>query len=248
MSNVLYDQIGIGYSRHRQPEPRIAARISGALGVSGSVLNVGAGTGSYEPPDRFVVAVEPSAEMLHQRPPGAAPAIQACANRLPFPDHSFQAVLAILTIHHWRDWKRGLREMRRTAQDRVVIMTWDPNHEGFWLVQDYFPEILAIDQLIFPTLDAIEQTLGPIEICNIPIPANCCDGFLGAYWRRPAAYLDSAVRGSISTFAKLGDPEPSLRRLEADLADGGWEGRHAELLTLSELDIGYRLIVHRTGA
>ena len=242
MSEPLYDQIGIGYSDYRRPDPRIAVRIEAALGPCRSVLNVGAGAGSYEPRTRSVVAVEPSAAMIRQRRQPAASVIQANAVRLPFTDRSFDAALAILTIHHWPDRARGLAELRRVARDRVVILTWDPEQAGFWLIQDYLPEIAEIDRRDFPTLLEIERALGPFDAEALAIPANCVDGFLGAYWRRPAAYLDPRVRAAISIFSKL-DATVAMARLEADLADGTWNARHGELLARSELDVGYRLIV-----
>jgi SAM-dependent methyltransferase len=242
VSLTLYDRIGVGYSTYRRPDPRIAARIAAALGSARTVLNVGAGTGSYEPMDRRVVAVEPSAEMIRQRLQ-ATPVIRASADRLPFRDRSFDATLAILTVHHWPDWRQGLHEMRRVARDRVVLFSWDSAHPGFWLVQDYFPEIVEIDRPHFPSLSEIVGVLGATTVEQLPIPWDCSDGFLGAYWRRPSTYLDAGARRAISTFTKLADVEPGLRRLRTDLADGTWERRHAPLLGLSELDIGYRLIV-----
>jgi SAM-dependent methyltransferase len=245
MSQPLYDRIGVGYSDYRRPDARIAAEITGALGEARSVVNVGAGAGSYEPWDRTVVAVEPSAGMVAQRSPGAAPALRGAADALPLRDGSFDAALAILTIHHWPDWRHGLREMRRVARDRVVLFTWDPEHPGFWLVQEYFPEILEIDHAIMPPLAGIAEVLGAVEVRPVPVPGDCSDGFLGAYWRRPAAYLDAGARGAISSFARLANPEPALERLRADLADGRWERRNRALLALPALDIGYRLVVAR---
>jgi SAM-dependent methyltransferase len=246
MSEPLYDQIGIGYSDYRRPDPRIAARIEAALGTCRSVLNVGAGAGSYEPSGRSVLAVEPSAEMIRQRPQTAARAIQADAGHLPFEDRSFDASLAILTIHHWPDKARGLAELRRVARDRVVILTWDPEQMAFWLIQDYLPEITEIDRRDFPTLRELESALGPIETEAVAVPADCVDGFLGAYWRRPAAYLDPRVRAAISIFSKL-DATAAMAQLQADLADGTWYARHGELLERSELDVGYRLLVARSA-
>jgi SAM-dependent methyltransferase len=240
---ALYDSIGVGYSAYRRPDPRIAARVVDALGPARSILNVGAGTGSYEPADRRVAAVEPSAEMVGQRAPVAAPAVRARAEHLPFADGSFDAALAVLTIHHWPDRRAGLREMRRIARDRVVILTWDPEHPGFWLVQDYFPEIVEMDLLTMPAIAQMERVLGPVEVHAVPVPADCTDGFLGGYWRRPERYLDNGARGAISAFSKLPDVEPGLARLRADLADGSWETRNRHLLGFPELDIGYRLIV-----
>jgi SAM-dependent methyltransferase len=246
MSAPLYDRIGVGYSEYRRPDARIAARVEAALGQCQSVVNVGAGTGSYEPKNRSVIAVEPSAQMIRQRPQAAAPVIQADAGRLPFMDCSFDASLAILTVHHWPDRDRGLAEMRRVARECVVILTWDPEHSGFWLVQDYLQEIFGLDRLQFPTLREIEQALGPIEAEVLAVPADCTDGFLGAYWRRPAAYLDPRVRAAISTFSKV-DSTSAIARLEAELTDGTWSARHGEVLARSELDVGYRLVVARFG-
>ena len=243
MSPSIYDRIGVGYSRYRRPDSRIAAQITRALGSARSVLNVGAGAGSYEPVDRPVVAVEPSAEMVRQRARNSAPVVRASADHLPFPDGTFDAALAILTIHHWPDWRQGLRELRRVARDRVVILTWDPDHPGFWLVQEYFPEILDIDRQILPTLRAMEEVLGATEVQRVPVPADCSDGFLGAYWRRPASYLDSGARQAISAFSKLKNVDVGLERLRTDLANGTWERRHGSLLMCSELDIGYCLVV-----
>jgi SAM-dependent methyltransferase len=243
MPAALYDRIGLGYAAYRRPDPRIASRIAIALGSARTVVNVGAGAGSYEPADRTVVAVEPSAEMVRQRAPSAAPAVQALAEALPFGAGSFDAAMAVLTIHHWSDAPRGLAEMRRVARDRIAILTWDPEHPGFWLTRDYFPEIVPADRVTFPTLGMIEDVLGPIEVRPVPIPADCTDGFLGAYWRRPEVYLDPGARAAISMFAKLDDVETRIARLRADLADGSWERRNGHLLAKPELDLGYRLVV-----
>jgi SAM-dependent methyltransferase len=221
--------------------------VEAALGGCRSVVNVGAGAGSYEPRSRSVVAVEPSGEMIRQRPRAAACAVQADAARLPFKDRSFDAALAILTVHHWQDRARGLAELQRIARERVVILTWDPEHPAFWLLQDYLPEIVEIDRREFPSMRELERALGPIETQALAIPADCADGFLGAYWRRPAAYLDPRVRAAISIFSKL-DATAALVRLEADLADGTWSSRHGALLAQPELDVGYRLVVARYSA
>lgn len=241
-ANALYDRIGVGYAQRRRPDPRIAARIDAALDACGSVLNVGAGAGSYEPARRHVVAVEPSGEMVRQRAPGAAPAVQGTAERLPFRDRSFDAALAILTIHHWANRACGMAEMRRVARERVVIFTWDPEHSGFWLVQQYFPEILARDRQTFPSLAEIEAAIGPAAASPVPIPADCIDGFLGAYWRRPERYLDASVRAGMSTFAKL-DAAAGLARLRRDIDEGRWDASNGALRELEELDVGYRLVV-----
>ena len=239
----LYDTIGLGYPGLRRPDPRIARAILGALGDASTIVNVGAGAGSYEPRDRRVVAVEPSMTMIHQRPPDAAPAVRATSTELPFRDETFDASLAILTIHHWADKQRGLSELARAARERVVILTWDLASTGFWLVEDYFPEIAEVDRRIFPTLDELRHELGPISVSRVPIPHDCMDGFLGAYWRRPEAYLDPTVRSAISTFAKLRSPEAGLERLRRDLASGEWHRRHGRVLAEASLDLGYCLVV-----
>ena len=239
----LYDTIGIGYATHRQPDPRIAARIADALRDARSVVNVGAGAGSYEPADTRVVAVEPSAEMIRQRPAGSAPPVRGVAERLPLRDRSVDAAMAVLTLHHWPDWRAGIREMTRVARDRIVIFTWEDEHPPFWLVADYFPEILEIDRGTFPAVRTIASLLPGAVVRPVPIPADCRDGFLGAYWRRPEAYLDARVRRAISVFARLTDVESGLRRLRADLASGRWYERNRAILGRDDLDIGYRLIV-----
>jgi SAM-dependent methyltransferase len=241
----LYDRIGQGYNRSRRPDPRIAELILRALGTARSVVNVGAGTGSYEPTDRYVVAVEPSRTMIRQRPSAAAPVVQASAHDLPFSDGVFAAALATLTVHHWPDRLRGLRELRRVAREQVVLLTWDPSASRFWLIDEYFPELEELDRCIFPTIEDLERALGHASTIDVPIPHDCTDGFLGAYWRRPRAYLDPEVRSAISAFAKLSDVERRLERLRRALDSGEWEHRHRDLLSASCLDLGYRLIVAR---
>lgn len=240
---VLYDTIGRGYAARRRPDPRVAARIHAALGDARSVVNVGAGAGSYEPEDRRVAAVEPSQVMVRQRPPGAAPAVRATAEALPLRDQSFDAALAVLTLHHWPSWRRGVAELRRVARRRVVILTYDAASPGFWLTADYFPSIAAADRATFAPIGELADALGGARVEPVPIPADCTDGFLGAHWRRPAAYLDPGVRAGISAFARMADPAPALARLAADLADGEWERRHGRHLPPDELDIGYRLVI-----
>ena len=239
----IYDAIGHSYSARRQPDPRLAARLDALIGSNGTVLNVGAGTGSYEPGRSGVVAVEPSAVMLRQRSRSAAPAVRAVAEALPFPDQAFDVVLAILTVHHWNDQRQGLEECARAAQNRVVILTWDPDAEGFWLVRDYFPEILAIDRRIFPSMELLRAVFGQIDVHPVPIPGDCADGFLGAYWQRPDAYLGEEVRAGISAFSRMANIGPQLQRLERDLMSGNWERRNAELRHRADLDLGYRLVM-----
>jgi SAM-dependent methyltransferase len=246
-----YDRIGRTYATTRGTDPRIAARIWAALGDARTVVNVGAGAGSYEPADRDVTAVEPSAVMIAQRPPDAAPAVQASAEALPFADASFDAAMAVLTIHHWSDFPGGAAELRRVARDRVVVLSWDPTYAGrFWLSAEYFPETWQRDDVAnFPSLAEQAAAFGDAEIEVVPVPWDCHDGFFSSFWRRPEAYLDPAVRAGISVLAKRSEQElaEGLARLRADLESGTWARRHADLLERDELDLGYRLLAGRGG-
>lgn len=239
---ALYDSIGRGYRQLRRPDPRIAAAILRALGPSGSVVNVGAGSGSYEPRDRPTVAVDPSLVMLRQRDAGAAPAVRGSASDLPFRDAAFDASLAILTVHHWPDPARGLAELRRAARRRTVLFTCDPDMTDFWLL-DYFPEIRELDRQSMPTLSELRRHLGRVTVIDVPVPHDCTDGFLGAYWRRPHAYLSDRVRSAISAFWKIPDARSGLERLREDLESGEWRRRYGPLLDRPALDLGYRLVV-----
>lgn len=237
-----YDSIGVDYARLRRPDPRIAATVREALGDARSILNVGAGTGSYEPSGRDLVAVEPSAAMVAQRGAGTAPVIRARAEALPFADDAFDACMAVLTVHHWSDRARGLREMRRVARGRVVLLTFDPSCRDAWLLR-YFPELATLDEAQMPAMADYERWLGPVDVSAVPVPHDCVDGFLHAYWRRPHAYLDPRLRSGSSSFWALGKLEQGLARLARDLADGEWARRHADLLALDAYDVGYRLVV-----
>jgi SAM-dependent methyltransferase len=239
----LYDSIGHGYAAGRRTDPVIAARIVEALGEARSVLNVGAGTGSYEPSDRRVLAVEPSAVMRAQRPAGAAPVVAAVAEALPFHDGSFDAAMAVLSDHHWRDPVAGLRELRRVAC-RVVVFQWDGTRfDDFWLVRDYLPEIKDLGGG-GPSLAERAAAIGA-SMLPVPVPADCADGFFHAYWRRPHAYVDPAVRRATSVWARVGEEveRRAVAALASDLADGTWERRNGHLLALDELDLGARLLV-----
>ena len=243
---ALYDSIGQHYRHYRRPDPRIRDAIVRSLGDALTVVNVGAGTGSYEPPDTAVIAVEPSIVMIQQRV-HVAPAVQATATALPFRDAAFDAAMAILTIHHWPGLEQGLLELRRVARRRVVIVTWDPGSPGFWL-SDYFPGASAADREIFPTLPEVSRVLGDITVSKLMVPHDCSDGFLGAYWRRPEAYLSDGVRSAISTFAKFKEPSEGLERLRQDLQTGEWQRRYGAILGLTELDAGYRVIICGEGS
>jgi SAM-dependent methyltransferase len=237
----LYDTIGKSYADYRRADPRIAAAIKNALGDAQNIVNIGAGTGSYEPADRNVVAVEPSPVMIAQRPSSAAPVVRASAMTLPFGDDAFDAALAIFTVHHWPDQPRGLREMSRVAR-RCIVFTWDNQHAGTWLTRDYFPEIVKNGQAICPPIERYRQAFEQVRIISVPVPHDCTDGFLQAYWRRPEAYFDSQVRRAISGFADICALE-GLAALRRDLDDGTWLRRNGHLLKLSELDVGYRLVI-----
>jgi SAM-dependent methyltransferase len=241
-----YERIGGGYSVRRQPEPTWEQAILAALGSARTVVNVGAGAGSYEPLDRPVVAVEPSAVMLAQRPQGSAPAVRAVAERLPLGNASFDAALAVLTLHHWSDPVAGLAELTRVS-GRVVVVTWDQRvvAESFWFMRDYLPEVIELEAH-YAALELTTYVLGPTcEVLPLPVPADCRDGFFAAYWRRPEAYLDQQVRAAISALALL--PHAVVHRavnaLAADLESGRWSERYADLLAQDELDLGYRLVV-----
>jgi SAM-dependent methyltransferase len=242
-----YQTIGFGYSRHRRPDPRIAAQIDQALGSANTVVNVGAGTGSYEPHNRQVTAVEPATVMMRQRLPGSAPVIQGYAESLPFPDRSFDAAMAILTVHHWTDAAAGLAELRRVS-NRQVVLTWDPAITArFWLVEDYLPEIAEADAGL-ASVDFVQTWFrrhgAQVTVAPVPVAADCTDGFLGAYWRRPHCYLDPRARAAVSALANL-DQHPverAMQRLKVDLATGRWHLRHRHLFNDDTLDLGYRLV------
>jgi SAM-dependent methyltransferase len=235
----------VGYREVRRPDPRIAARIEAALGDAESVLNVGAGTGSYEPPGRRVVAVEPSQQMIDQRPEGAATVVQASAEALPFSDDSFDAAMAIISVHHWSDLQAGLTEMLRVARQRVVILTFDPEPLGeLWLVKEYFPRTLEIHGDAMPAIKDLVAMLPGARVEAVPVPRLCEDGFFCALWDRPEMHLDPDVRRGSSVWHLMPseEVERGLASLRADLESGRWEERHGRLRKLPELDVGVRLI------
>jgi SAM-dependent methyltransferase len=242
----LYDTIGATYTVTRRTEPRIAEQIWAALGDARTVLNVGAGTGSYEPPDRYVLAVEPSALMRSQRLPDAAPCLIGSAENLPFDDQSFDAAMAVATVHHWQDPIAGLREMRRVAR-RVVVFTHDTSDSGwhgrFWLTRDYLPEVagFVVDR---PSITEHAGAIGA-RVEPVLIPWDCADGFLEAYWRRPEAYLDEGVRRGVSVWARVGhDAEQrAVRSLRNDLDSGRWAERNRDLIDLDAAELGLRLLI-----
>lgn len=239
-----YDLIGQGYSSGRQTDRRWEAVVRSALGPAAIVVNLGAGSGSYEPSDRKVIAVEPARTMLQQRPAGSGPAVQAVAEHVPLATGCAQAAMAILTVHHWADWRRGLEELCRLAPRRVIV-AFDPDvHAQFWLVRDYIPEVASHIRRA-PRVEEIADEIGSIvEIDPMPVPWDCTDGFLSAHWRRPAAYLDPEIRAHSSGLAQS-DPDAVRRgiaQLASDLRSGLWRRKFAEIASLESLDTGFRLI------
>ena len=248
MERPRYDSIGHGYARFRREDPRIRARIVAGLGSARTVVNVGAGAGSYEPADRYVVAIEPSEVMAAQRPPALAPTIRACAAELPLRDRAVDAAMAVLSLHHWDEAReRGVRELRRVARGPVVILTYDAQVSGaMWLMAEYLPEVAALDREIFPAPRLIAEWLGgAVTIESVPIPRDTPDWMLGSFWAHPERVLDDSARRATSGFARM--PAPVVERVRmqvaSDLADGSWDRRHGALRRLQEYDAGLRLLV-----
>lgn len=241
----LYDRLGRTYGATRRADPRIGAQLRSALGDARSVVNVGAGTGSYEPPPT-VVAVEPSPVMIDQRPPGSAPAVRGVAEALPLADNCVDAAMAVLSVHHWTDVAAGIAELTRVARCRVVLLSWFPEViADFWLLSEYLPEAAAVDAAQSVPVQTLTGLLPNPRVFPVPVPHDCIDGFGAAFWRRPEAYLQPEVRAGMSMLAKTGDSalESGLSRLAEDLRTGTWHRRHADLLTRESLDVGYCLIV-----
>jgi SAM-dependent methyltransferase len=243
-----YERIGHGYARLRREDPRIAARINAALKGARTVVNVGAGAGSYEPRDRHVIAIEPSDVMAAQRPPDVPPAIRATAGQLPLRDHSVDAAMAILTIHHWdAEREAGVRELRRVATGAVAILTYVPEVSNeMWLVKDYLPEVGELDSQIFPDTRQLAGWLGgAVRVETLPVHRDSPDWMFGSFWAHPERVLDRDARNATSGFART--PEATVDRvvqaLEGDLSSGEWDRRHGRLRDLDELDVGLRLVV-----
>ncbi|HEY5815583.1 MAG TPA: class I SAM-dependent methyltransferase [Solirubrobacterales bacterium] len=243
---MTYDRLGLGYNAVRRPDPRIAAQIEAALGDARSVLNVGAGAGSYEPTGREVTAVEPSRTMIEQRPPGAAPVVEGIAENLPFEDDSFDAAMALITVHHWSDAQAGLAEMVRVARQRVLVLTFTPTPPTeLWMARDYFPRILDFHARVMLPIDELTAMLPTASIEPVPIPSRCTDGFWLAIFDRPDLHLDPDVRRASSSWHHMAQDEieEGLARLSADLESGRWDERNGHLRTQAELDVGLRLII-----
>jgi SAM-dependent methyltransferase len=242
---AAYDEIGRAYHAHRRADPRLASAIWAALGRARSVINVGAGTGSYEPPGREVLAIEPSGVMIAQRPPGAARCVQAAAESLPVDDNAFDAAMAVLTLQHWSDVKRGLAELRRVARSRVVLVTMDVDALGeLWLIRDYIPEMRATHAAAFPSIGSLVQALPNAAVSVLAVPHDCTDHFMAALWARPEAYLDAQVRRATSAWDPLPEDvvDRALTSLGRDLDNGRWEERCGHLRHMATLDIGLRIV------
>ncbi len=246
--SIDYDTHGAGYAALRRPDPVIAARIEAALGDARTVVNVGAGTGSYEPADRHVIAIEPSATMRRQRPAHLSPAIDARAESLPLDDDSVDAAMAVLTVHHWEDPRRGLGELRRVARGPIVVATLDIDAlVGFWLLRDYLPEALADERRRFGPIDAVVDALGGARVEPVTIGTSCTDGFVESYYARPERLLDPLVRGAQSVWPRLpvGVEQRVVEHLAADLASGAWDARNPGLRTAPSYASSLRLVVSR---
>ncbi len=240
-----YERIGRGYAEQRRTDPRIASAIRGAIGDAATVLDIGSGTGNYEPVGCQVIALEPSATMIEQRPPTGAPCVRGIAEQLPFANASFDATLTVLSVHHWNDPAAGLAEMVRVSERQVVFYFESAFTDEAWIME-YWPEIVGLPTERDPPGEALfRQHLDVREIIAIPVPRDCSDGFAGAYWARPECYLDGSVRRAMSCFAQLGRGavERGSDRLRRDLRSGAWDARHGYLRDLTERDLGYRLLV-----
>jgi SAM-dependent methyltransferase len=242
---AVYDEIGRTYARTRRADQRIAAQIAVALGDSASVLNVGAGSGNYEPTDRRVVALEPSMTMIRQRPVGAAPVVQGVAGGLPFVDRSFDAAMGTLTLHHWPDLGAGLAEVRRVSRRQVFLLFDGLARDGYWLIDDYFPAVWDLDsERQAPTAAMVAEHLDVLRVEVVMIPSDCTDGFGCAYWNRPEAHLDPVVLAGMSWSSQLA-PEvlaKGVEHLRGDLETGRWDERYGHLRSMTEADYGYKLV------
>lgn len=245
-----YDVQARGYGPTRRADQQLLRALARAIGGAASVLNIGSGTAAYEPPDRRVVAVEPGPAQIASRPTGAAPVVRGVAEALPFRDRSFAAAMSVLTLQHWSDPIAGLREMARVATRRAVVLTIDPDAlRNFWLYR-YLPDLAFLESVRNPPLGAVQAALGGVSrVETIMIPHDCRDSILGAYWRRPSLYLDRRVRQRVPILAEIGDDDllDGLRRLSEDIASGAWEASYGWTQGLTEMDLGYRLVVAEYG-
>ena len=241
----FYDEIGIHYSTKRQTDPRLARQLFAELDGATRIINIGAGTGSYEPDGIELIAVEPSSEMISQRKADAHPVKQASAEKLPFENDSFSHAMTVLSMHHWKNRTQAFSEINRVVTEKFVAISWDPHCGPFWLTRDYFPEIHELDLDIFPDLSELKEHLDDVDMQPLLIPDDCQDGFLAAFWKRPDAYLNSDIRQSMSSFSKIRNIPFGLERLKKDLESGAWAEKNQSILGLTALDAGYRLITAR---
>ncbi|GAB1269651.1 class I SAM-dependent methyltransferase [Aurantivibrio infirmus] len=240
--DAKYNKIGVNYSVSRCTDPKIAKQLYAELRDATKIVNIGAGTGSYEPEGVELVAVEPSLEMISQRKKGAHKVEQSFAENLSFENNSFSHAMTVLSMHHWEDRDSAFREINRVTTDKFVAVSWDPNSAPFWLTRDYFPEIYKADLRIFPKLNELEKYFDEVEMKPLLIPDDCKDGFLAAFWKRPEAYLNEQVRQSISAFSNLDNVSEGLEKLTQDLSNGKWKKNNSAILNASFLDVGYKLI------
>ena len=245
---AIYDQIGLDYSVQRCTDSRIAKQLNESLKGATRIINIGAGTGSYEPTDVPLVAVEPSAEMIAQRKPGSHPVKQATAEQLPFANNSFSHAMTILSMHHWQNKVQAFNEINRVVTQKFVTITWDPEAKPFWLTRDYFPEIHEMDIQIFPTIEELKKHFDQVIAKPLFVPHDCRDGFFAAFWRRPEAYLSEKVRKSMSPFAKVNNLTAGLQKLKADLEDGSWQKKNKSILNSASLDVGYKIVTAKVSS
>ena len=243
--DAIYDDIGFNYSVTRCTDPEIAKQLYSELQGATRIVNIGAGTGSYEPENVALVAVEPSSKMILQRRVNSHRVEQAYAEKLPFENGSFSHAMTVNSMHHWENRALAFREINRVATEKFVAITWDPESDPFWLTRDYFPEIYEMDKCIFPKLEEFNEHFIEVRISPLEIPSDCKDGLLAAFWKRPEAYLSSKVRQSISPFSKIKNLAEGLQKLEDDLASGIWEKNNHAIVDSTSLDVGYRLISAR---
>ena len=243
--DAIYDDIGVNYSVTRCTDPKIAEQLYSKLQGATRIVNIGAGTGSYEPENIELVAVEPSLEMISQRGNDSHRVEKACAEKLPFENDSFSHAMTVNSMHHWENRALAFAEINRVATDKFVAISWDPESDPFWLTRDYFPEIYEMDKCIFPGIKELNEYFSDVVITPLKIPADCKDGLLAAFWKRPEAYLSEKVRQSTSPFAKIKYLAEGLIKLEDDIASGAWAQNNHAILNSTSLDVGYRLISAR---
>jgi SAM-dependent methyltransferase len=249
IADSRYDSIGHGYTRTRQEEPRFRELIAAALGGARTVVNVGAGAGSYEPRDRYVIPIEPSDVMAAQRPREMAPALRCLAQNLPLRDGAVDAAMSVLSVHHWDEGQeQGVREMRRVAAGPVVILTCDSDVSGaMWLMADYMPEVAELDRRIFPRMDQLATWLGgKTQVTAVPVPRDTRDWMIMSFWAHPERVLDARARQATSAFARMAPAvvDRVVAAIQRDLEDGSWDSRYGNLRKLDAYDAGLRLVTN----